>query len=103
MSINNDAADSEILHHQARMPALEEATGDRQASEEFVDFTLGENGYSLPARFVREIRPLGSYTPVPALPPFVIGQADVRGQRLPVLDLRRLLDRAGAPPPTCPW
>ena len=26
MSINNDAADSEIHHHQARMPALEETT-----------------------------------------------------------------------------
>ena len=80
------------------MLALEETAGDRQASEEFVDFTLGEKGYSLPARFVREIRPLGSYTPLPALPPFVIGQVDVRGQRLPVLDLRPLLDRAGALP-----
>lgn len=96
--MNNDAAGSEILHEQVRLPAPEEATVGGRADEDIVDFTLDKEGYSIPARFVREIRPLGSYTPLPALPPFVLGQVDVRGQPLPVLDLRPLLHRASALP-----
>jgi purine-binding chemotaxis protein CheW len=41
--------------------------------------------------------PAGSYTLLPATPPFIVGLVNVRGRLLTALDIRPLLDMAPAP------
>lgn len=59
---------------------------------EIVEFTLGPEHYAFPSAFVSEVFRLTEITPLPSLPPFVLGVTNVRGRILSVVDLRRLLD-----------
>lgn len=52
---------------------------------------LRETYYSLPAHCVRDIRPLGNYTPLPFTHSCIVGVVSVRGQLLVVLDIRPFL------------
>lgn len=54
-----------------------------------VVFRLGEESYGLGLEEVREIIMLGQITPVPRAPAFVEGVLNLRGEVMPVLDLRR--------------
>jgi chemotaxis signal transduction protein len=59
--------------------------------ERHLIFTLGETDYAIPAGQVLEIgRPLNT-TPVPNVPDWILGLANVRGDIVPVVDLRGFL------------
>lgn len=63
-----------------------------------VGFVLDEVRYAVEIRRVREIvRPL-PLVPLPHAPPAILGVADHRGEVVPVLDVRRRLGLAAAPP-----
>jgi purine-binding chemotaxis protein CheW len=67
--------------------ALTGAVGE----EQYVIFTLAEAEYAVPAANVREIgEPLG-VTPVPNVPDWVVGVANLRGDVLSLVDLRLFL------------
>jgi purine-binding chemotaxis protein CheW len=87
-----------LLEERARTLAIQELTAQTKLGEAFLTFRLGDGGYSLPARAVREVRPFGACTPLPATPSFVVGLVNVRGRLLAVLDLRPLLDSPLAAP-----
>jgi purine-binding chemotaxis protein CheW len=53
--------------------------------------TLGPERYGIPIERVREVRPVARVTPLPAMAPFWLGLANVRGALVPVLDLARYL------------
>lgn len=59
---------------------------------EIVEFTLGPEHYAFPSSLVSEVFRLVEITPLPSLPPFVMGVTNVRGRILSVVDIRRLLD-----------
>lgn len=59
---------------------------------EVLEFRLAQECYAVETRFVREVYPLKDLTPLPCTPPFVLGIVHVRGQILPVLDLKRFFD-----------
>lgn len=80
-----------VLEDRARQLARQEADAQEGAGEEVLTFRLGESGYSLPIWSVREVYPLKSYTPLPVMPPFVVGLVNLRGRLLTVLDIRPLL------------
>jgi purine-binding chemotaxis protein CheW len=61
-------------------------------------FSLGDEFYGIPVLKVREIIRLMEITPVPRMPPFVRGVINLRGQIVPVLDLRLRLKLAAAQP-----
>ena len=52
----------------------------------------GGEDYALPVESVREVAELGDVTPVPGAAAAVLGVRNLRGQVLPVADLRALLD-----------
>jgi purine-binding chemotaxis protein CheW len=56
---------------------------------EVVEFLLAQERYGIATRCVREVLPLVELTPLPGVPPFVLGIANVRGQIVSVLDLKR--------------
>jgi purine-binding chemotaxis protein CheW len=57
---------------------------------EVLEFRLARERYAIEAGFVREVLPLKDLTPLPCTPAFVLGIINVRGQILPVFDLKRL-------------
>jgi purine-binding chemotaxis protein CheW len=61
-------------------------------SLELLEFRLASERYAVESRFVQEVHPLRDLTPLPGTPPFVPGIVNVRGQILPVYDLKKLFD-----------
>ena len=59
---------------------------------ELLEFRLASERYAVESRFVQEVYPLRDLTPLPGTPAFVRGIVNVRGQILPVYDLRKLFD-----------
>ena len=73
-----------------------QASGDARSAGarllEILEFTLGQERYAFPSSYVREVFPLTEITPLPGLPPYILGVVNVRGRILSVMDIRRLLD-----------
>jgi purine-binding chemotaxis protein CheW len=90
---------------QAKIAAMGQGLGlnDTQAQDtvanlELVVFRLGPESYGLRLHEVREIIMVGQITPVPRAPKFVDGVLNLRGEVMPVVDLRTRfgLDRTEA-------
>ncbi len=69
---------------------LEAAAGP--APTKWVTFLLADETYGIELSFVREVSMLHALTPLPCTPPFVLGVANVRGQTLSILDLRKFFE-----------
>jgi purine-binding chemotaxis protein CheW len=59
---------------------------------EIIIFTLATETYGIESAFVREVYPLKDFTPLPGVPPFIFGIINVRGQILPVVDLKKFFN-----------
>ena len=59
---------------------------------EVLEFRLAQERYAVETRYVREVSSLKELTPLPCTPSFVLGIVNVRGQILPVFDLKKLFD-----------
>ncbi|HEY1802309.1 MAG TPA: chemotaxis protein CheW [Terriglobales bacterium] len=76
----------------AKLAFVPEAkTGDRSYFE-VVEFALGNERYAIESIHIREIDPLHDFTPLPGAPPFVLGLANLRGQILSIINLKKLFD-----------
>ncbi len=62
------------------------------AHVEVVQFLLAEETYAIESRYVREVFPLEDLTPLPCTPAFVLGIANVRGEILSVIDIKKFFD-----------
>jgi len=59
---------------------------------EIITFALAAETYGIESAFVREVYPLKDFTPLPGVPPFIFGIINVRGQILPVIDLKKFFN-----------
>jgi purine-binding chemotaxis protein CheW len=57
-----------------------------------ITFALDGDRYGLEARCVREVRRFSEFTPLPAVPDFLVGVINLRGEILPLIDIRRFLE-----------
>lgn len=57
-----------------------------------ITFVLDGDRYSLETRCVREVRRFGEFTPLPFVPDFLVGAINLRGEILPLIDIRRFLE-----------
>lgn len=71
-------------------------TGAPGAAGQFLTFLLGDEGFAMDIRAVREIIQHGAMTPVPLMPAFVRGVINLRGAVVPVIDLHARFGRAPA-------
>jgi purine-binding chemotaxis protein CheW len=55
-------------------------------------FTLAAETYGIESAFVREVYPLKDFTPLPGVPSYIFGIVNVRGQILPVVDLKKFFN-----------
>ncbi len=73
----------------AKEPEERMATSD---SFEIIKFTLADETYGIDSAFVREVYPMKDFTSLPGVPPFILGIINVRGQILPVVDLKKFFN-----------
>ena len=64
--------------------------------EQYLAFSLGGEAFAMGIAAILEVVPLGHLTPVPLMPPDILGVINLRGSVVPVLDLAVRLGR----PPT---
>ena len=83
-----------ILKFRASLLAKQAARTTEGECIEVVEFLLAQEHYGLEARYIREVYPLRDYTPVPCTPQFVLGLINVRGQIVPVIDIKKFFDMA---------
>lgn len=69
-----------------------------EVPEEFLAFDLGGETYAVPIATVREILKVGDVTEVPRSASNVVGLINVRGEMLPLYDVKTRLKLADAPP-----
>lgn len=85
-----------ILEARARVLAREPKRAiAADESMEVVEFRLATEAYAIESKFVREVQPLKSFTPLPAMPSFILGIVNVRGRIVSVVDLKRFFDLPG--------
>lgn len=68
-----------------------EVIGEKIQSEKFLIFLLNEESYGFPILKIDGIIGLPSITPMPKTPDYVKGVINLRGQIIPVIDLRLAL------------
>ncbi len=78
----------------ARAHALARAPEEKNDQEqlEVVEFLLAYERYGVESSFVREVCPLKELTFLPGAPAFLAGIMNVRGQIVPVVDLKKFFD-----------
>jgi purine-binding chemotaxis protein CheW len=83
----------EILRARARALA-QQRVGVRPAEEalELVVFTVAGEHYGIASAHVREVYPLKALSPLPGVPPFLRGIANLRGRIVAVVDIRKFFD-----------
>jgi purine-binding chemotaxis protein CheW len=59
---------------------------------DIITFTLAAETYGIESALVREVYPLKDITPLPGVPPYIFGIINVRGQILPVVDLKKFFN-----------
>lgn len=79
----------QILKARAKVLAEAPATGDSLESIEILEFQLANEHYAVETCYVREAYPLDNLTALPHTPDFVMGVANIRGEILSVVDIKR--------------
>jgi len=64
--------------------------GEADDSLEYVVFKLGNEEYGIKINNVQEVNRIGEITRLPGAPAFIAGMVDLRGEIMPILNLRRL-------------
>jgi purine-binding chemotaxis protein CheW len=59
---------------------------------EVITFGLDGERYCIETRCVREVRRFGEVTPLPGVPNFLVGVTNLRGEIVPLIDIRCLLE-----------
>lgn len=92
MPLDSKLTEQQILLERAK--ALSVPVQEAAAESEMVQlvaFLLEGRGYAIDVRWVREILPIPRVTPIPAVPPFIIGAINVRGNIITLTDLELFL------------
>ncbi len=88
-----DEERDKILKERAKIYSHElETKGEEVQYVEVLEFLLAHEMYGVELKYVREVYPLKELTPIPAIPAFVLGIVNVRGEILSVIDLKKFFD-----------
>jgi purine-binding chemotaxis protein CheW len=81
-----------VLKNRAREMAREPEEQTSSATGDFLIFALAGEIYGIDVALIREVYPLRDFTPLPGVPSFILGIINVRGQILPVVDLKKFFN-----------
>ena len=68
---------------------MQQPAGVQNLEDKYLVFQLGKDEFGMRVRTVKEIVGLQEITAIPQAPPYVLGVVNLRGQVIPVIDLRR--------------
>lgn len=91
------AFDSEYLLTQIQQIEPEQNTG-KSSLISVITFVWGEERYAVPLTGVSAVTKVAPITPLPGLPPTVLGAMNLSGEIIAVIDLRSLLGLAAGHP-----
>ena len=91
LDLTDEQAEELLFKRAAQLAKQIEEAPEETAVIEIVTFRLGEENYSIETRFVREIVPPRNITVIPSVPAFVLGVMNLRGEILPIFDIREFL------------
>lgn len=80
------------LKERAVVMAVEAEQTREVPSIEVITFTLASEEYCIETSFVKEVCPLKDFTPLPGVPKYVLGIINLRGQIIPVIDLKKFFN-----------
>lgn len=86
----------ELLHCRARSLAQVQETGERAGLEGYAVIRLDGELFGLGLDLVREFSRLRGVTPLPCCPPHILGNMNLRGDILTLVDIRPVLGMASA-------
>jgi len=93
MNQDKDELKLSILKNRARALAKETEKSDANLQfMEIIEFRLAWETYAVESKYIAEIYPLKDLTQVPGTPSFVMGLANVRGQILSIIDLKKFFN-----------
>ena len=82
-----------ILRLRAIAMAIEpEQIREASAMLEIIEFIIGGEKYGIESSFVREVYPLKDFTSLPGTPAFILGIVNVRGNIIPIVDLKKFFN-----------
>jgi purine-binding chemotaxis protein CheW len=82
-----------ILKNRAIAMAIDPEQDKADSAEiDIIQFMMSTETYGIESSFVREVYPLKDYTPLPGVPSYILGIVNVRGQILPVVDLKKFFN-----------
>ncbi len=85
------AEDAEVFRSRARSLAQVQGTGERSGLEAFAVIRLDGELFGLRLDVVREFSHLRGITPLPCCPPHIVGNMNLRGDILTLVDIRPAL------------
>jgi purine-binding chemotaxis protein CheW len=65
---------------------------DASMTVQLITFILAGENYGIESDYVLEVFPLKDFTPLPGVPTYILGVVNVRGQILPVVDLKKFFN-----------
>jgi purine-binding chemotaxis protein CheW len=100
-SVENDEMSNEqrkaILDERAALLAATSNSAAKLHNQlEILEFLIADEKFAIEAKYVREASKLFTLTKLPCTPEFVLGLINFRGQILPLLDLREILELKGS-------
>jgi purine-binding chemotaxis protein CheW len=66
--------------------------GSARKTTDVINFALDGEQYCIETRCVREVRRFGEVTRLPGVPDFLFGVTNLRGEIVPLIDIRRFLE-----------
>lgn len=88
-----DSTKKQLLQIRAQELSVESIElEDRSDTIDVVEFELAHERYGIESKWVKEVFPLKELTPMPCTPPFILGITSIRGQIIPVMDIKRFFD-----------
>jgi purine-binding chemotaxis protein CheW len=84
---------AEILRSRAKVLAQRrQSTAVDPDNLDVLEFRLANESYAIECSDICEVIPLIDLTPVPCTPPFIRGVVNVRGQIVPVIDMKKFFE-----------
>lgn len=78
-----------ILRDRAKSLAKEPERVIAEEYLEIIEFALAYERYGIESSYIHEVYPLKELTPLPCIPPFILGIINVRGKIISVIDIKK--------------
>lgn len=92
LQLNEDQIENVLAERAVLLAQTDDEADNSESAGQYLTFSLGAERYAVDVRFVEEIQPLKNLTIIPCTPDFVVGAVNIRGNIMPVMDIKTFFD-----------